>query len=144
MDLNVVDNAGDIKAIGGKVVHPKHYNRTSIECIVFARHLTFSAGNAFKYIWRMGAKDDEVVEHGKVEWYVKDVLTHQTTPTLDTEHANYLVRLLSSIADEFEPDVFVLLVALIDASIGDYEMLFAVAEERGYFEPRVIDMMQGR
>lgn len=36
------------------VKHPKHYSSTrfGVECIEFARYMTFPAGNAFKYLWR--------------------------------------------------------------------------------------------
>lgn len=34
--------------------HPPHYSnsRFGIECIEFARFMTFPAGNGFKYVWR--------------------------------------------------------------------------------------------
>lgn len=36
------------------VHHPKHYGKGlfSCECIAISRHMTFNAGNAFKYVWR--------------------------------------------------------------------------------------------
>ncbi|WP_280357904.1 DUF3310 domain-containing protein [Nocardia otitidiscaviarum] len=39
--------------------HPAHYtqSRFACECIDITRHLTFNAGNAFKYVWRHQEKN---------------------------------------------------------------------------------------
>ncbi|WP_306365386.1 DUF3310 domain-containing protein [Nocardia sp. CC227C] len=39
--------------------HPVHYtqSRFTCECIDITRHLTFNAGNAFKYVWRHQEKN---------------------------------------------------------------------------------------
>lgn len=41
------------------VNHPAHYStgRFTCECITITRHLTFNAGNAFKYVWRHQEKN---------------------------------------------------------------------------------------
>ncbi|MGY1946627.1 DUF3310 domain-containing protein [Nocardia asiatica] len=41
------------------VFHPVHYStgRFTIECIAITRHMTFPAGNAFKYCWRFAEKN---------------------------------------------------------------------------------------
>lgn len=42
------------------VNHPRHYTEgfapVSIECIDITRHMPFTVGNAFKYVWRAGKK----------------------------------------------------------------------------------------
>lgn len=40
------------------VRHPSHYavGRFGIQCIAFTRYMTFSAGNAVKYVWRWQEK----------------------------------------------------------------------------------------
>jgi hypothetical protein len=144
MESNVVSLPESNQAVGGKVNHPVHYNKTSIECIVFARHLGFSAGNAFKYLWRMGIKDDEIIEHGKVEWYVKDVLIHQCASMLSVEIADHLIRMLASIADEFDPETLSLLIALVDSASGDFEILYEIARERGYLSELTVRVMTGQ
>ncbi len=57
-------------------INPKHYNQHSIECIEFSRHMDFSTGNAFKYLWRCGLKDTPDQEVKKAIWYLKDALGH--------------------------------------------------------------------
>lgn len=65
-----------------KVNHPKWYNNhpSGIECIEVARHYCFSIGNAFKYLWRAGLKnengiediDKEIEDLEKAIWYIND------------------------------------------------------------------------
>jgi hypothetical protein len=47
-----------VQAEADPVNHPSHYSsgRFAIECIAFTRHMTFSLGNAFKYVWRWQEK----------------------------------------------------------------------------------------
>jgi len=61
------------------VNHPKHYapcfKTKEIECIDITRHMSFSLGNAFKYVWRAGSKGDPwkaVEDLSKAEWYLHD------------------------------------------------------------------------
>lgn len=63
------------------VNHPSHYNQGDMECIdgligAFGRKevATFCKINAMKYIWRLGHKDDETQEIGKVKWYLDKYL----------------------------------------------------------------------
>lgn len=43
------------------VNHPAHYNShpSGIECIDIVRHHNFNIGNAIKYLWRCGIKEEE-------------------------------------------------------------------------------------
>lgn len=62
------------------VNHPAHYNAnpSGVECIDVVEHMTFSAGNAVKYIWRAGLKGNDaadvkakhVEDLKKAAWYV--------------------------------------------------------------------------
>ena len=56
------------------VNHPKHYTShpSGIECIQITRHMGFNLGNAFKYIWRAGLKDNAVEDLEKALWYIRD------------------------------------------------------------------------
>lgn len=55
------------------VNHPAHYNKVpGIECIDVVRHFNFNRGNAIKYIWRAGAKGDEIEDLRKALWYIED------------------------------------------------------------------------
>ena len=59
------------------VNHPAHYASGSIECIdaiVGAYGIQeakiFCKINSFKYLWRLGKKDEEAQEIGKIKWYL--------------------------------------------------------------------------
>lgn len=60
------------------VSHPSHYtgHSTEIECIMFTRNMSFDAGNAFKYVWRAGEKDDIVQDLQKALWYIDDCMEY--------------------------------------------------------------------
>lgn len=55
-------------------INPAHYRTdpSGVECIELARHMMFAAGNALKYIWRLGQKDEAIQELGKAVWYLRD------------------------------------------------------------------------
>lgn len=59
-----------------KVNHPKHYNAdpSGIECIDIVRHRNFNIGNAIKYLWRAGLKEDnsDIQDLEKAIWYIRD------------------------------------------------------------------------
>ena len=55
------------------VNHPKHYtgHPSGIECIQVTEHMNFNLGNAIKYIWRAGLKNNCAVEDiQKAIWYL--------------------------------------------------------------------------
>lgn len=62
------------------VNHPAHYStsRFSCECIAIVRHMTFDAGNAFKYIWRHEDKGTPAQDLSKAVWYLIDSLAFDT------------------------------------------------------------------
>ena len=51
---------------------PSHYNKGGYEAIdiIEALDLNFNLGNAFKYIFRAGDKDDIVQDLKKARWYL--------------------------------------------------------------------------
>lgn len=65
-----------------QVNHPKHYTSdpSGIECIDVTRHRNFNIGNAIKYLWRVGLKEDkdrklidkQVEDLNKAIWYLVD------------------------------------------------------------------------
>lgn len=65
-----------------QVNHPKHYTSdpSGIECIDVTRHRNFNIGNAIKYLWRAGLKEDkdrklidkQVEDLNKAIWYLVD------------------------------------------------------------------------
>lgn len=65
-----------------QVNHPKHYTSdpSGIECIDITRHRNFNIGNAIKYLWRDGLKEDkdrklidkQIEDLNKAVWYLVD------------------------------------------------------------------------
>lgn len=55
------------------VNHPKHYTShpSGIECIQITEHMDFCIGNAIKYLWRAGGKNDEIEDLKKAIWYIQ-------------------------------------------------------------------------
>jgi hypothetical protein len=53
---------------------PKHYlsHPSGVECIQITEHMGFCLGNAIKYIWRAGEKDQEkeIEDLEKGAWYL--------------------------------------------------------------------------
>ena len=64
------------------VNRPAHYTSdpSGVECIEITRHRTFNVGNAIKYLWRAGLKDDpdrhgldkQIEDLEKARWYIAD------------------------------------------------------------------------
>ena len=54
------------------VNHPRHYTEhpSGVECIQITEHMNFCLGNAVKYIWRAGLKDDTIQDLEKARWYL--------------------------------------------------------------------------
>lgn len=55
-----------------KVNNPPHYTQhpSGIECIDVTEHMNFNLGNAVKYIWRAGLKDEAIEDLRKSIWYI--------------------------------------------------------------------------
>lgn len=54
------------------VNHPPHYKQVpGVECIEVTEHFSFLRGNAIKYLWRAGAKGDELEDLRKAIWYIE-------------------------------------------------------------------------
>lgn len=69
---------------------PSHYCQGDMECIngmvgAFGRKdvATFCKINAMKYIWRLGHKDDEAQEIGKIKWYLDKYLELKMPPKIN-------------------------------------------------------------
>jgi hypothetical protein len=55
-----------------EAINPKHYRKhpSGIECIQVTEHMNFCLGNAIKYIWRAGEKNDIIEDLNKAKWYI--------------------------------------------------------------------------
>jgi hypothetical protein len=59
-----------------QVNHPTHYTTdpSGVECIQITRHRNFNIGNAFKYLWRAGLKNEDthIEDLKKAIFYIQD------------------------------------------------------------------------
>lgn len=55
------------------VDHPPYYGGADapIECIDVVENMNFCRGNAIKYLWRAGGKQNEIEDLYKAKWYVE-------------------------------------------------------------------------
>lgn len=66
------------------VNHPKHYTShpSGVECIDVTKHYNFQIGNAMKYLWRQGLKDEkgldpvekQIQDCEKAIWYIQSYI----------------------------------------------------------------------
>lgn len=64
-----------------QVNHPRHYNDhpSGVECIDLVEWLDFNTGNALKYLWRAGLKEDQALQDlKKARFYFQRALSHGT------------------------------------------------------------------
>lgn len=54
------------------VNYPAHYTEhpSGVECIQIVEHMNFCLGNAVKYIWRAGLKNNAVEDLEKAAFYI--------------------------------------------------------------------------
>ena len=54
------------------VNQPPHYTShpSGVECIQITEHMNFCLGNALKYIWRAGLKDNDIQDLEKAIFYI--------------------------------------------------------------------------
>lgn len=73
---NIVDSGEKFHITVDQVNHPSHYTSdpSGVECIQITRHRNFNIGNAFKYLWRAGLKDDkkQIEDLQKAIFYIQD------------------------------------------------------------------------
>lgn len=55
------------------VNHPPHYTAhpSGVECIEITEHMSFTLGNAVKYIWRADLKNDAIEDLRKAIFYLE-------------------------------------------------------------------------
>lgn len=62
------------------VNHPPHYSAPhpvfSGQCIDYTRFMSFTVGNAFKYLWRWDRKVDPKEDLNKALWYINSAWEH--------------------------------------------------------------------
>ena len=59
-----------------QVNHPEHYTSdpSGVECLEITRHRNFNIGNAIKYLWRAGLKNESkhIEDLKKAIFYIND------------------------------------------------------------------------
>ena len=80
-------------------VNPQHYThqQSGIICNDITRHLSFNRGNAIKYLWRLGQKDDSNQELKKAIWYLNDEFNYFAGIV---EYTPFVTKLLDSKLDK--------------------------------------------
>jgi hypothetical protein len=65
--------------VNDPVNHPAHYTSdpSGVECIQITRHRNFNIGNAIKYLWRQGLKEEgnvnkQIEDLEKAKFYIQD------------------------------------------------------------------------
>lgn len=80
-------------------INPSHYKGgfafREMECIDLTRELPFSIGNAVKYVWRAGMKDDAEQDLAKAEWYIQDERFSPKMTRQNRENAFIVLNLVS-------------------------------------------------
>ena len=81
------------------ITHPKHYTShpSGIECIEITRHYNFNIGNAIKYLWRAGLKQEqgksskqkEIEDLQKAIWYIQDYINTLQQENLSPDKDNH-------------------------------------------------------
>ncbi len=86
---------------------PSHYNQSGIECIDAIRHalgeegfISYCKGNALKYTWRAGHKNDSVEDLKKAAWYCR--MASGDDPRSDPDYAKTNAQ-LDDLAAQFVP-----------------------------------------
>lgn len=72
------------------VNHPLHYTSdpSGVECLEITRHRNFNVGNAIKYLWRAGLKDDSktIEDLKKAVFYINDEIKRLQSLTRGSEN----------------------------------------------------------
>lgn len=69
-------------------INPDHYKTHPVfgdlECVDVTSRLGFLRGNAVKYLWRLGRKDDASQDAYKALWYIDRLASSYTAPSEST------------------------------------------------------------
>ncbi|WP_074322358.1 DUF3310 domain-containing protein [Mycobacteroides abscessus] len=85
--------------------HPPHYNLhpSGIECIWVTRLMTYTCGNAVKYVWRTDHKNGKQ-DLEKAIWYLEDAVRHADPVFLSNWYADALDKLHRVMEYESDPN----------------------------------------
>ena len=99
------------------VNHPDHYmNASGVECIDIIENMMFCSGNAFKYIYRLGKKDEAIQEIRKSIFYLNRAHKRNEINVYDNLEIKQLVNRVANVQVE---DIGK---AMLSIYYNDYEM----------------------
>ena len=77
----LLEKSDEEQGVMSDAINPSHYksNPSGLECIEFTRLMGFCRGNAFKYLWRAGLKDNRQQDIEKAKWYLEDEYFYGTS-----------------------------------------------------------------
>lgn len=96
-------------------VSPLYYQDHQVfsgECWEVAQFCDFATGNALKYLWRCGRKDDTAQDLSKALWYIRQ-LPAPCTPIVPQSVVDRLTAEAAPFLEDHESDVLWLTVAAI-------------------------------
>lgn len=104
-----------------KVNHPKHYTShpSGVECIDITKHYCFEVGNAIKYLWRCGLKqeegmsilDKEIEDLEKAKWYINSRINtlkeskNKNFKSTHQQNLEKLIKILNNILKDNNNDI---------------------------------------
>jgi hypothetical protein len=96
--------AADLAEVFDPVSKPRHYlsHPSGIEMTDVARHMTYTAGNAFKYVFRTELKNG-LQDLQKACWYLVDTIDHSDSQVWFNPTRDVGIKLLARVIDS-EPD----------------------------------------
>ena len=108
------------------VNNPKHYNAhpSGIECIELTRHMSFNRGNALKYIWRAGLKENKTQDIEKAKWYLLDEFENMKNAKYKKRIVKQFDMLLFSLSQFETPERMSIIHHII---YGDWKLLKVTA-----------------
>jgi len=61
-------------------INPSHYKNhpSGVECIQITEYMDFLTGNAIKYLWRAGMKDNKIQDLEKAKWYIERLIARES------------------------------------------------------------------
>ena len=66
-------------------INPSHYKNhpSGVECIQITEYMDFLTGNAIKYLWRAGMKDNKIQDLEKAKWYIERLIARESKDETD-------------------------------------------------------------
>ena len=97
---------------------------SGISYIEICRHMSFNRGNALKYIWRAGLKENKTQDIEKAKWYLLDEFENMKNAKYKKRVVKQLDMLLFSLSQFETPERMSIIHHII---YGDWQLLKGTA-----------------